>query len=195
MKIHHLLLAFCCLLLPLRAAEDPVHIELRAVRDGLLAAANAGDIEGQLRFLHPNCVVTWHNAEVSRGPDGVRKYLERTLHGSPKIVEKFGAEVAVDELSIIYGGDTAIAFGSAQEHFTMLGGQHLDLHGRWTATLVKEGDKWLIASLHTSDNIFDNPLLNAAKKGLRWAGGAGVVVGVLAGLLLGMMVTRRFRRA
>src|SRR5205807_2525523 len=124
---------------------------------GLLAGMNSGDIEAQLAFLHPNVVVTWHNAEVSRGRDGVRKYLDRMLKGPSKIVEKFGAEVSVDELSILYGGDTAIAFGSAQEHFKLTDGRSFDFPGRWSATLVKDSDKWLVASLHTSDNIFDNP--------------------------------------
>lgn len=173
------------------AAEDPAHNELRAVRDGLLAAMNKGDIEAQLAYLHTNVVVTWHNAEVSRGHDGVRRYLDRMLKGSNKVVEKFSADVTADELSILYGGDTAIAFGSAQEHFTLAGGRQFDFTGRWSATLVKEGGKWLIANLHTSDNIFDNPLLNAAKRMLFWAGvGAGI-----AGLLIGWLLGRRGRRA
>src|SRR5437763_15711680 len=61
--------------------EDPAHQELRKLRDGLLAAMNQGDIEGSLTFLHSNCVVTWHNAEVSRGHDGVRAYNARVMTG------------------------------------------------------------------------------------------------------------------
>ena len=181
----------CTLTLATHAQEDPAHNELRTVRDGLLAGMNSGNIEAQLVFLHPNVVVTWHNAEVSRGRDGVRKYLDRMLHGQPKVVEKFGAEVKVDELSILYGGDTAIAFGSAQEHFTLAGGRSFDFTGRWSATLVKEGGKWLVANLHTSDNIFDNPMLNAAKKVLWWIGGGALLAGVVSGWLFG----RRARRA
>jgi uncharacterized protein (TIGR02246 family) len=179
------------LTLTVQAQEDPAHQELRALRDGLLAGMNKGDIEAQLPYLHPNVVVTWHNAEVSRGREGVRAYLDRMLHGPSQVVEKFGAEVKVDELSILYGGDTAIAFGSAEEHFTMKGGQVFHVTGRWSATLVKDNGRWLVANLHTSDNIFDNPLLNAAKKALWWAGGGGLLVGVLGGWLMG----RRGRRA
>jgi ketosteroid isomerase-like protein len=175
----------CIFILTARAQEDPAHNELRAVRDGLLAAMNNGNIEAQLPFLHSNVVVTWHNAEVSRGRDGVRKYLDRMLHGPSKVVEKFGAEVKVDELSILYGGDTAIAFGSAQEHFTLKAGKTFDFTGRWSATLVKEGGKWLVANLHASDNIFDNPLFNAARKALWWCGGVALLFGVVAGWFFG----------
>ena len=175
----------CLFTLAARAQEDPAHNELRAVRDGLLAGMNSGDIDAQLAFLHPNVVVTWHNAEVSRGREGVRAYLNRMLHGTPKVVEKFGAEVKVDELSILYGGDTAIAFGSAQERFTMAGGKQFDFTGRWSATLVKDGGKWLVANLHTSDNIFDNPLLNQVKAALPPIAGGLLLVGALGGWIIG----------
>jgi ketosteroid isomerase-like protein len=171
--------------LTIHAQEDPAHNELRAVRDGLLAGMNSGDIEAQLRFLHPNVTITWHNAEVSRGHEGVRGYLNRMLNGPSKVVEKFGAEVKVDELSILFGGDTAIAFGSANEHFTLTGGRVFDFTGRWSATLVKENGKWLVANLHTSDNIFDNPLLNRAVSALWWLGGVALLIGLFAGWLIG----------
>jgi hypothetical protein len=51
--------------------------------------------------------------------------------------------------------------------------------------MVKEGGHWLIANLHTSDDIFDNPLLNQVKKLLPLVGGAGVLVGCLIGWLIG----------
>src|SRR6478672_5233590 len=143
---------------------DAVHNELRAFRDGLLAAMNKGDIEGEIAFFHPNAVVTWHNAEVSRGREGIRSYLNRMLTGPNKVVASYKADVNVDELTILYGGDTGLSFGSAVEHFTLTSGKSLDLPARWSATLVKEGDKWLIANLHASDNLFDNPLLALAKR-------------------------------
>src|SRR5262245_61078972 len=78
------------------AAEDPAHNELRALRDGLLAAMNQGDIEKELTYLHPNVVVTWHDASVSRGRDGVRTYLNRMLTGPNRVVSSYKADVNVD---------------------------------------------------------------------------------------------------
>lgn len=179
------------LLIPLftyaQAPEDPAHAELRTMRDGLLAAMNKGDIEAQLPFLHPNVVITWHNAEVSRGTDGVRAYLQKQFSGPTKQVDKFSVEAKVDELSILYGGDTAIAFGSADEKFVLKSGRTFALTGRWSATMVKENGKWLIANLHASDNIFDNPLLNQFKGIMPWVGGSSLIMG----MLLGWLVARR----
>jgi len=144
-----------------------------------------GDVERELSYFHPNAVVTWHNAEVSRGRDGVGAYLNKMLNGPDKVVASYKVDLKVDELTILYGGDTGIAFGSAEEHFELVHGGSLDLPSRWSATLVKDGDKWLIASLHASDNLFDNPLLNAARRIAWWAGALSLVLGLVFGFFLG----------
>ena len=172
-------------LTPAPVSDEATHDELRALRDGLLDAINKGDIERQLSYFHPNAVITWHNAEVSRGHDGIRKYMTGMLQGPDKVVESFKADVNVDELTILYGGDTGISFGSAVEHFAMTSGRTLDLSARWSATLVKQDGRWLIASLHASDNLFDNPLLNMARRMAWWVGGGALVVGLALGFLLG----------
>jgi ketosteroid isomerase-like protein len=170
---------------PTPSKDEAVHNELRALRDGLLDAMNRGDVERELTYLHPNVVVTWHDATVSRGRDGVRTYLNRMLNGPDKLVASYKADVNVDELTILYGGDAGISFGSAVEHFKLTSGRTLDLPARWSATLVKEGDHWLIASLHASDNLFDNPLLALARRSTYLAGGIALLVGLAAGFFLG----------
>src|SRR5467141_214854 len=117
------------------AKDEAVHNELRALRDGLIDAMNKGDVERELTYLHPNVVVTWHNAEVSRGRDGVRAYLNRILNGPNKFLASYTADLEADELTILYGGQTGISFGSATEHFKLANGKSLDLASRWSATL------------------------------------------------------------
>ncbi len=182
------LLIFSGSIFPARAQqtiENPAHQELRALRDGLLAAINKGDNAAVLTFLHTNVVITWHNAEVSRGHAGVRAYQERVMTGPAKIVESFTCGVNVDELTILYPGDTGVCFGSTDEHFKLASGGDLKLKGRWTATLIKENDKWLITSLHASTNLFDNVLLDVAKKTTTYVASACVIAGFIVGWLVG----------
>jgi ketosteroid isomerase-like protein len=175
---------------PAQSTDEATHNQLRALRDGLLEAIKKGDIDSQLAYLHPNVVVSWQNAEVSRGRDGVRAYLKRMLQGPNKYVESYSTEVNVDELTILYGGDTGISFGSARDRFKLANGTTLEIPSRWSATLVNDGGKWLIASVHSSTNLFDNPLLATAKQLAYVAGGISLVVGVVIGFLLG-----RWKRA
>jgi len=167
------------------AKDEAVHNELRALRDGLVDAINKGDIERQLTYLHPNVVVTALNGEVSRGRDGVRAYFLKMTTGPKRVVESFHCEVMVDELTILYGAETGIAFGSAVQDYKLTDGLNLDVKTRWTATLVKEHDRWLVASLHASASLFDNPLLAMAKRTAYWAGGISLVVGLIVGLVIG----------
>ena len=167
------------------AKDEAVHNELRALRDGLVDAINKGDIERQLTYLHPNVVVTALNGEVSRGRDGVRAYFLKMTAGPKRVVDSFHCEVMVDELTILYGAETGIAFGSAVQDYKLTDGLNLDVKTRWTATLVKEHDRWLVASLHASASLFDNPLLAMAKRTAYWAGGISLVVGLIVGLVIG----------
>jgi ketosteroid isomerase-like protein len=167
------------------SSVEATHNELRALRGGLMDAVNKGDIERQLTYLTTNVVVTWHDAEVSRGHEGVREYYNRMMNGPNKVVADFHAEVNVDELTILYGENTGIAFGSSVEHFKLTNGSSFDLKGRWTITMVKEDGRWLIASLHVSTNIFDNVMLDMEKKYAIRAICVALVIGIIVGWLIG----------
>jgi hypothetical protein len=183
-------LALTALSLAIGAAEAPDHAALRLLREELLGSVRKMDIEGIIQNLHPNIVVTWQNAEVSRGHQGVREYLNRMLGGKSPFVKSFKTDVNVDELTALYGDATGIAFGSSTDRFDLAAGQQFTLHGRWTATLIKVNGKWLVASMHASTNLFDNPLLNAAKRSLY----VGVGAGFITALGLGWFIGRRKRR-
>ncbi|HEY7498554.1 MAG TPA: DUF4440 domain-containing protein [Vicinamibacterales bacterium] len=172
-------------------AEDPAHAELRALRDSLVDAVNKRDVSRVLNHLHPDVVVTWQNAEVSRKPDGVRAYLTRMLEGPNRIVDEFSTTPSVDELTILYGGDAGVAFGSSRDRFKLRAGQSFEVTSRWTATVVRQDGRWLIASFHASVNMFDNPLV-AGVRTLAMAAGAGALV---VGLVLGWLIGRRRARA
>ena len=167
-------------------AEDPAHAQLRALRDDLVDAMNKRDMNRLLGHLHPDVVVTWQNAEVSRKPEGVKTYISRMLEGPNSVVESFSTAPTVDELTILYGGDAGVAFGSSRDSFRLRSGQSFELTSRWTATVVNDGGAWKIAAFHSSASLFDNPLLAAAQ---RWAMTAGVVA-LIAGFGIGFLISR-----
>lgn len=170
--------------------EDPAHAQLRALRDDLVDAMNKKDLNRLLSHLHPDVVVTWQNAEVSRKPEGVRTYISRMLDGPNSVVETFSTAPTVDELTILYGGDAGVAFGSSKDSFRLRSGQTFDLTSRWTATVVNDGESWKIAAFHSSASLFDNPLLAAAQ---RWAM-TGAVVALIAGFGIGFLISRIGKR-
>lgn len=170
--------------------ESATHDELRALKAGLVDAVDKQDFRKLLTYLHPDVVVTWQNAEVCRGHAQVQAYLDRMTKGPESIVKSFKTNVTVDALTILHGGDTGISWGSSVDDFNLRNGQEFVINSRWSATLVKVEGKWLVGSFHASCNLFDNPLVAAAKKSLPWAAGGSLALGILIGVILG----RRFRR-
>ncbi|MEO5959236.1 MAG: nuclear transport factor 2 family protein [Opitutaceae bacterium] len=175
------LLAWNATLLNLSAAEDPAHNQLRALRTEVIEAIAKGDIDAVLRHVHPTVVITWQNAEVCRGPQGLREFFNRMGKDAFK---GYKVPPTPDDLTILHGGDTGVSFGQVVANYKLLG-KDFEFKSRWTATLVKENDRWLLASYHVSMNALDNPILNAAKNGLYWAAGVAAIAGLLIGLLLG----------
>ena len=178
----------------LTTVEDPVHNQLRALRDGMLNAFEQRDIDRMLTYLHENVIITYQNAEVSRGHSGVRAFHER-MTGKDAMVTTLSTKFRVDELSIMYGDDTAVAFGDIDDTFELTGGMNFDLSSRWTATLTRENDRWLIAALHVSTNMFDNGVSdllikwNSIKVGL-----SALLIGAVLGIVPTLVVIRLRRR-
>ena len=114
--------------------EHPAHQELRVLRDNLIDAVNKQDLDRLLTFLDEDIVVTWQNAEVSRGPKEVRAYYERMMKGPNRVVESVTIDPTVDSLTHLYGDDTGVAYGSSKDHFKLTDGRDFELVSRWTAS-------------------------------------------------------------
>lgn len=168
-----------------QAEENPVHDELRGLKSRLVEAIQNGNTSEVLQNVHTNVVVTWQNNTVCRGTNGLYQFLLKTGHDAFK---EYKIPPTPDELTILLGDDTGISFGKTVALYNLFGKEY-ELESRWTATLVKENDRWLLAAYHISMNVLDNPLLNTVKGGLYWSVG----IALLAGLIVGLFVGRRSR--
>ena len=191
-----IILGNCLLVQEPKAAppEDPVHEELRALRDGVLDAFNKSDLERLLTFVHKDAVLTWQNAEVSRGHQGIRDYYQKMMTGPNKVVESVKGTATVDDLTTLYGDKNGVAVGALEQDFKLADGTDLHLSNRWTADVVKEDGKWRISRFHVSANLFDNPVQQIAiKKTAQWTGGIAGLAGLLIGVL-GTVIVGRLRQ-
>ena len=96
------------------------------------------------------------------------------------------------DLTILYGDDAGISYGTSVARYKLLG-KEFELENHWTATLVNENGRWLVANFHASANLFDNPVLNLATRSAVWSGIGGLVVGTLI-MFIGAVVLRRRQR-
>jgi ketosteroid isomerase-like protein len=174
------------------ARQDPAHDELRALKRGAEEAFNQGDIDRLLsNYVHKNAIVTWQNAEVNHGHGGVKAFYHRMMASPDRVVESVTTKIEVDEPSHLYSPDFATALGSMQQHFKLRDGMEFDLPSRWTATLVKEDDRWKIAAFHVSANMFDNGVLHAVlRRTAYWVGGIAGGLALVVGFVIGRFSKR-----
>jgi ketosteroid isomerase-like protein len=179
---------------PAHAQEDPIHGQLRALRDGMFQAYEKRDVDKLLSYLEPGVVVTWQNGDRTVGPEELRAFYNRMMNGDSRVVTDVKSKLTVDGLSTLYSGDTAIAKGTLEDSFVLASGNTFVLNSKWTATVVKSGDDWKVASFHASSSIFDNPILSAAQQWTMTLVGIGFVGGIILGGAV-MAVVRRGRPA
>jgi ketosteroid isomerase-like protein len=150
-------------------------------------AINAQDIEGIIAQMRPDCTVTWWNAEISRGHADIRAYYRRMVKDEGRLISKYAtqAKLGAHARFVGSGGDVALADGSMEDEFFPIIRGPFKLNSRWSATAAKSGSEWKIVNLHLSSNVFTNPLITELTRALWFAGGAGVVIGGLAGWFLG----------
>jgi ketosteroid isomerase-like protein len=156
------------------------HEQLRQVRTDIIEAIESRNVDQMLKFVHPEIVVTWQDGQSSQGIAELRAFYDRA--GKDAFVG-FKVPHQPDDLSVIHAGDTAISKGYVVANYHLIG-RDLEFKSRWTATLVKQDGKWLVAGYHVSLNALDNPILSAAKSALWIAGGVGLAIGGIMILIL-----------
>jgi len=170
--------------------EEQVHDELRILRERMFEAYEKRDLDALLEDCSEDIVITWQNGDRNLGHDEFRAFYTKMMSGENAIVKDISTTFAVDDTSILYGEDTAIARGTVNDRFTLANGSEFLLRSKWTATVVQVEDSWKVASFHVSASIFDNPILEKAKNSLVFASG----IGALAGLVVGMLLMRLMRK-
>jgi ketosteroid isomerase-like protein len=162
------------------------------LRQGLIDSFNKQDVDGLLNYVAADVVVTWQNGEVCHGPAEVKAYYQRMMSGEKRIVDKVTADPKVDGRQVY--NDWAVSFGHMNDRFVLTDGSDLPLDSRFTATISRQGDRWLITAFHLSANLFENPVLGyAAKKGASYGALAGAGGGLAIGAIIATLWARRRR--
>jgi hypothetical protein len=180
------------------AKEEDLPKELHKMVEEVFTAVEQGNFNALLPHLDKDVVVTWLDGRVSKGPQEVRDYLDSITWGPGHMVDSHRPTVAWLNGRTPLSGNTVVAYGGSSAIFRPTGGwSDCDLTAHWSATVVKDGERWKIASFHASANVFDNGVMASY---LRWrsylvGGVAGLGGLVLGGLLAALFLRRRQARA
>jgi hypothetical protein len=150
---------------------------------------NSQSLERMAQQMDANATVVWANGEVSRGPAEILAYYDRMVKGKDRILTKYMTSAKLSGHARFLGdGSVAIADGTMEDEFFPIIRGPFKLDSKWTMTAARINGEWKVVSLHLSANVFNNVLLDEAKKALMYTSGGGL----LAGLLGGWAVSRFF---
>lgn len=184
--------------MPPGAAQEPdagIHDALRALKATMTKALNERDLDTIVAHVTPDVVFTTMNNDVRRGPQQIRAYFHEMLTAPGHVVKDVKVSFEADALTTLYGGDAGIAYGTSNDKYELTNGDEFNIRARWSCTMVRSGDRWLIASFHYSTNVFDNPILDRYRSMLVPIGAGAAVLGLILGWLLGRMMARRRKPA
>ncbi len=180
-------LSLLSLSLPLAAQDDP-HADDRKLflkyLEQVESALNDGAIDRIKPLLRDDIVVTFVNAEVTRGVDAIGAYYDKVLGGSNALLSGYQTRAEVSAPARFFG-DTAVADGTSVDTYTFPTGDSMEMPTRWNATLIKEGEAWKVAQLNFSANPFANPILGAARDQLVSFSLVALTVGLVIGIVAG----------
>jgi ketosteroid isomerase-like protein len=158
------------------------------------AGINEQNIERLLAQMTDDAVVTWLNAEVSRGKAEIRAYYRRMVGGKDAILSKYTTKAAVSAPARFFG-DIAIANGTMADEFFPLSRDVFKLDSRWSSTSAKIDGQWKVVGLHFSSNVFTNTLTAELERAIWIAGGGGLIAGLLLMFALLKLIGRQGRAA
>ena len=164
---------------------EALHQELRELRATMERALNERDLDSIVANVTDDVLFTTMNGDVVRGPDAIREYFEKMLSGPDAVVETVTSSFEADDLSLLLEDDVAIAFGDSEDQYVLTNGMDFRVSARWSATMVRRDERWLIANFHYSTNMFDNPVLDAQRATLIKGSVAVALVALLVGFFVG----------
>ncbi len=155
---------------------------LRALGRRYEEAINTGNLKALADAIEPTASAVFITGDEVTGIEAMQRFLEE--------VKKIMGEGSHYSVKLVpntteFFGDIALAKGTSDETATFGSGRQLFYTTHWTAVLRKIDGQWKATRLHVSGNLFDNPILNIAKKTALWAAIASLVVGALLGWVVG----------
>lgn len=174
-----------------RAAVDTkaIDAELDKFRDDLFHAFNTGDYPAMLeKYCHKDIIATWQDGTTSEGHAGVIAEFDKLK----QFIDKMTVDATTDKRLILNDGNLVISSGEMKDHYVLSRGPSVNLNSRWSATLVKDSDRWLLASFSASTNAFDNEVVSLYLTSQKYMVSAiAGLVGLFAGIILTRIVARR----
>lgn len=161
-----------------------IDAELDKFRDDLFHAFNTGDYPAMLeKYCHKDIIATWQDGTTSEGHAGVIAEFDKLK----QFIDKMTVDATTDKRLILNDGNLVISSGEMKDNYVLGRGPSVNLNSRWSATVVKDNDQWLLVSFSASTNAFENEVISLYLTSQKYV--TSLIAGAI-GLATGMFLTR-----
>jgi ketosteroid isomerase-like protein len=139
-------------------------------------------------YCHKDIIATWQDGTTSEGHAGVIEEFDKLK----QFIDKITVDATTDKRLILNDGNLVISSGEMKDHYELGRGPSVNLNSRWSATLIKDNDRWLLASFSASTNAFDNEVISLYLTSQKYTVSAiAGLIGIGIGLLFSRIMNRR----
>lgn len=172
------------------------HAVLRALMANAVKAINNQDMDALAACFTKKFAFTTVDQSVLTDAASLKKYYDRMLRSADSPVTGYKMAPTVDIPTIFFDANTGYSCGTSDDTYTLRqNGRVVHMTCNWTAAVAKEDGTWKLAAVHSGVNVMNNPVIDTVaatlKRNLFLAAGLGVLVG----LVIGMLVGGRMRKA
>lgn len=172
-------------------SDDAIHDELRGLLRGIEQSVNSEKYGELAQYFHEKLRITTINQEIISSRPEIEIYFKKWF-GPGGYLKKLRMTLNADDSTELYNNTFGIVRGSGIEDYHLSDERFFPMQTRWTATVVRDTDgKWRILALHIGTNFLDNPVLAVAESSTKYFAIGGTVVGLAAGILIGLWKRRK----
>jgi ketosteroid isomerase-like protein len=172
-------------------ARAPDHAALRALRDTVARAIGARDFAALSSVLHKEFVLITVDQQKFKSLPELKAYWEGLFSGSRAPLRSITLQPESDDLTRFLADDVGIAHGTSADTYELAGGDRRVMRVRWTGVVQKVDGQWKLVSAHVGTSLFDNPVLEAAKRRAMWTAAGALAAGLAIGGVAGVVGGRR----
>jgi hypothetical protein len=171
--------------------EKKDHDELRALLKTFTDAFNTRNLDPLLPYLHKDFTVTMVNQDLVTNPKELKGYLDKQFNAPGSLIKDVRIEPEPDIETVLLDGRIGINRGKSTDTYTLKDGRVFVINTRWTGTAIRENGRWKVLNAHIGLNFLDNPVMDYAEMKQKIYGAAGLVIGILLGVIGALLVRRR----
>ncbi|MCA9407932.1 MAG: nuclear transport factor 2 family protein [Candidatus Omnitrophica bacterium] len=166
------------------SAREKDHQEIRQLLADVTNAINTEDTDNISSFFTKEYIYVGADQSVITHRKEFLEYYNKLLGGEDALLKSLNFKPKALTKTKFIQDNVGIVHGESDDTYVLANGHKTNVQSKWSATLLKEGGKWKVASLHNGVNFYDNPEIDNFINFWKMIALGALVVGFILGFVV-----------